>query len=85
MELHQLMEGGDVITSTERPVVAEQQGGGLQWAYEMAAQWHDRAARDSEQMLSVLRKGSPEHKASTDSARHHRGSAAGLRMAAGLI
>lgn len=27
MELHQLMEGSEVITSTDRPVVAEQQGG----------------------------------------------------------
>lgn len=27
MELHQLMEGGEVITSTARPIVAKQQGG----------------------------------------------------------
>lgn len=31
MELHQLMESGDVITSTERSVVAEQQGGDPIW------------------------------------------------------
>lgn len=28
MELHQLMEGGEVITSTARPIASEQQGGG---------------------------------------------------------
>ena len=50
--------------------------------YELAAQWHDRNAEDCEQMQGLLRRGSPEQKSAEISAKHHRSSAAVLRMVA---
>lgn len=52
-------------------------------AYHLAAQWHDKQAAGCEAMARDEPRLGPEIRAlAAENARHHRGSAAGLRLAA---
>jgi len=52
-------------------------------AYYLAAEWHDKQAADCEQMAKdEPRLGADIRARAAENAKHHRGSAAGLRLAA---
>ncbi len=89
----------ECIETLGRPIGAEQQGGvmseksiqkpdntQLATAYYLAAQWHDKQAAGCEAMArDEPRLGSDIRARAAENARHHRGSAAGLRLAATQI